>query len=249
MNTYLKVFLSLTLLGLSSCASVDRTIERPAAQPAVTKEQKIERNYELGKGAIGYVGEAIVQRRVFEVSTTEVTTSGLVAADDFVMNYPPFGSKVYVKKGDQVEVVGTTERDGRSYRVVRLAGGVPGVGLLVDEQGSFEGSGLSLMLGNSRMGYTYRVSPATAKLTQRADVASKTEPLHRAELIFLGGSKDAIRLRFQEFGRESPTRPIRAVEIVHRLDRPSLSMGPFVVRVTDADNERIHYVVMSDAAH
>lgn len=109
------------LIGLVSCGSVIKVDTPPSApRTTTTTEHRQDRNYEIGKEMVGYVGEAIVERKVLEIQQSEIITDGLIAASDFSVNYPPFGHKAHLKAGMPVEVVGTTERDGKRYRIVRL---------------------------------------------------------------------------------------------------------------------------------
>ena len=92
----------------------------------------------------------------------------LAPTSDFTMRLPPFFT-IEVQKNSRVPVIGTTQRDGKSYRVVVLP--VPAASalrFLINDDGSFEGSAINNT--GSRMGFSYSPTPADTRLIAEASV-------------------------------------------------------------------------------
>lgn len=116
----------------------------------------------------------------------------------------------------------------------------------MDDSGAFEGSGLSLMLGGSRMGYAYSVDPPSARLARKAEGKATAVALSRSEIVFLGGGKETLLLRYQEFGREQPTRPLRVDEKTYRVTDSLVHVHDVTLRVISIDQEKLRFIVVSD---
>lgn len=86
----------------------------------------------------------------------------LTPTKDFTMRIPPF-FKVEILKNLRVPVVGTTQRNGKTYRVVILpAATASQLRFLINDDGSFEGSAINA--GGDRMGWSYEPSPSDVRL-------------------------------------------------------------------------------------
>jgi len=93
-------------------------------------------------------------------------TEFLVPTSDFTMRLPPFIT-IEVYKTSRVPVVGTTQRDGKTYRAVVLpAPAASALTFLINDDGSFEGSAINNT--GSRMGFSYSPSPADTRLVAEA---------------------------------------------------------------------------------
>src|SRR5690349_3686669 len=81
----------------------------------------------------------------------------LVPSSDFTMRLPPFVT-IEVLKNQQVPIVGSTTRDGRTYRIALLPAQAAGaLRFLINDDGSFEGSAINY--AGSRMGFSYTPNP------------------------------------------------------------------------------------------
>ena len=95
-------------------------------------------------------------------------TEFLAPTSDFTMRLPPFIT-VEVQKNSRIPVIGSTQRDGKSYRVVVLP--VPAASalrFLINDDGTFEGSAINNT--GSRMGFSYSPTPADTRLIAEASV-------------------------------------------------------------------------------
>lgn len=86
----------------------------------------------------------------------------LTPSNSFRMLLPPF-VHADVAYGARVPVVGTTERSGHRYRVVVLPDpAASGLRILINDDGSFEGSAINLT--GAMMGFSYEADPPRTKL-------------------------------------------------------------------------------------
>ncbi len=89
------------------------------------------------------------------VSTVSAET--LTSNEAFSVKLHPFG-QADVVAGAPIAVVGTTERDGKTYRLVKLPDPIAyGLRFLIDDDGSFEGSAINIT--GARMGWSYSTTP------------------------------------------------------------------------------------------
>ncbi|WP_347261273.1 hypothetical protein [Rudaea sp.] len=96
-------------------------------------------------------------------------TEFLAPTSDFTMRLPPFIT-IEVLKNSRVPVIGTTQRDGKTYRVVVLP--VPAataLRFLINDDGSFEGSAINNT--GSRMGFSYSPTPSNTRLVAETSVS------------------------------------------------------------------------------
>jgi hypothetical protein len=87
----------------------------------------------------------------------------LTPTSSFTMSLPPL-SHAAVPIGSRVPVVGSTERDGKVYRVVRLPDqSAQFLNILINDDGTFQGSAISALDG-ARMGFSYLPDPPGVRL-------------------------------------------------------------------------------------
>ena len=95
-------------------------------------------------------------------------TEFLVPSSDFTMRLPPFIT-IQVLKNSRIPVIGTTQRDGKTFRVVVLH--VPAAAalrFLINDDGTFEGSAINNT--GSRMGFSYSPTPSDTRLIAESSV-------------------------------------------------------------------------------
>lgn len=128
----------------------------------------------------------------------------LVSTSDFTMRLPPFIT-IEVQKNSRIPVIGTTKRDGKSYRVVVLP--VPAASalrFLINDDGSFEGSAINNT--GSRMGFTYSPTPAETRLVAETPVPRP------ASLAITPTQIDAIRAALDAHLAASLKDPASAIQ-------------------------------------
>ncbi len=225
------------------CANVAQT-PYSAPAPERSTEHIVEKSYVIGKEASAFVGGTMA--RVKDYNVDKVTRRGAMhASTDFTLFYPIIGPRVLIRTTDPVPIVGTTERDGVTYRLVALPQ-VPTVKLLITEDGRFEGSGLGL--GDSRMGYNYTPSPPDVQL--RPDTSTSTLNTKAGfinfEIVYSGVTKDSIRLHYREYTPNDLARPAFSQDLTYERDSPTIRFRNVLIRVIEATGERIRYIVLED---
>lgn len=89
-------------------------------------------------------------------------TEYLVPTTDFTMRLPPFVG-IEVMKTARVSIIGTTQRDGKTFRIAVLpVRAASALRFLINDDGSFEGSAINFT--GSKMGYTYAPVPSDVRL-------------------------------------------------------------------------------------
>jgi outer membrane lipoprotein SlyB len=103
----------------------------------------------------------------------------LTPTASFHMHLAPFSS-ADVSMGSAIPVVGTTQRDGHTFRVVRLPDPSASLlNILVNDDGTFEGSAISALNG-AMMGVSYRPEPSDVRLVPLNQMAPP-RPIVRSE--------------------------------------------------------------------
>lgn len=168
----------------------------------------------------------------------------LYPSQDFSLFYPIFGPTAFVRSTELIPVVGFTERNGVSYRLISLPS-VPQVRLLITKDGYLEGSGLGLR--DSRLGYTYKTNPSDVifRPDTTSSVVSRAGYLN-FELIFTGVTKDSIRLLYREYTQQDLARPAFSQEAVYERDASTIRFRNILIRVISANGEQIRFVVIED---
>ena len=234
--------LSFAMSILAGCATVAPATS-PRTPPVISSEQVVERSYTLGKEQVAFVGSVIARVKDYRVEQT-TRQGSMHASRDFSLFYPILGPTVQVKTTDVIPIVGTTERDGATYRLISLPR-VPLVKLLITDDGRLEGSGLGL--GNARMGYNYTTDPPG--VTFRSDTSTSTVSSAgylNFELVYSGVTKDSIRLLYREYTQQDLVRPAFSQDVVYERDASTIRFRNVLVRVLQATGEQIRFVVLED---
>lgn len=234
----------MTALALAGCASVAPQ-NAPMPAPTYSSEHVVERSYTLGREESAFVGGTLARVKDYTVNT--VTRQGAIhASNDFTLFYPILGPRVLVRTTDPIRVVGTTERDGKAYRLVVLPHGPSSVRLLITDDGHFEGSGLGI--GDARMGYNYSPDPPGVQLRPDtgSSVINTTAGYINFELVYSGATKDSIRLLYREFTASDLARPAFSQDLVYERDSPTIRFRNVLIKVLQATGEQLRYVVLDD---
>lgn len=238
----------LIAVAVSACGTVQQTPTTVYSQPVVKSEHKFERTYELGVPMQAYVGEQMVRVQDYHVTEAQsgTTSTQLSATENFTLKIPPF-MKVQVTPGEPIVVTGTTERDGRRYRVVQLSAPTTyGLRFLIDDSGAFEGSALNL--GGSKMGWSYKPTPDTVRLVPaksetRVDTA---KGFVNYELVYSGTTKDSFQLLYREYTQADMARPAFSQTLVYDKDSGTIRFRKMQIDVQEASNELIRFTVIDD---
>ena len=223
---------------ISSCASV-----QPIAPVISAPEHKVERNYEIGKPQSAYVGQPLVRVRDYYQQQAQVE---VVRADKaFRMLLPPF-IHADVAQGAAGRIVGTTQRNGKTYRLVVLPDpAAMALRMLLNDDGTFEGSAINNF--NSEMGFSYQPEPPDAKMIgETVTAADKTKGYINFELVYGGTTGDSIQVLYREYTPDDMARAAFSQQLVYSLASKHIRFRDIQIDVSAADNEHIAYVVLAD---
>jgi len=211
--------------------------------PVVTTENVVERSYTVGSEQAAFVGGSMARVKDYVVENT-ARQGAMHPSQDFTLFYPILGPRILVKTTDVIPIVGTTEQDGITYRLVSLPR-VPLVKLLITDDGRFEGSGLGL--GDARMGYNYSPNPPSVRLRSDFSTSSiRAAGYLNFELIYSGVTKDSIRLLYREYTQNDLVRPAFSQDLVYERDTEMIRFRNILIRVVQASGEQIRFVVLED---
>lgn len=240
MRTTLAVIAATSLIGLLfGCATV-QPINTAAAAAAV--EHHSDRNYAIGIQQSVYVGQAMV--RVKDYYTDQV--SGIARPDRaFTLKLPPF-MRVNVAAGEAMQFVGTTQRAGKTYRVVKIQQpAAAALGFLLNDDGTFEGSAVNV--AGARMGFSYKPDPSGTRVLPDKDISVVVgRGVTNFELIYGGTTGDSIQVMYREYTPEDMARPAFSQQLVYSLASKAIRFRDIQIHVDGADNEKITYTVLAD---
>ena len=227
---------------LAGCSTVSPATS-PRTPPMVSTEQVVERNYTVGREQVAFVGGTMARVKDFRVEKT-TRQGSMHASSDFSLFYPLFGPTVQVKSTDVIPIVGITERDGVTYRLIALPR-MPLVKLLIASDGRFEGGGLGL--GDARMGYNYTTNPPGVIFQSDTSTSTVSAAGYlNFELVYSGVTKDSIRLLYREYTQQDLVRPAFSQDVVYERDASTIRFRNVLIRVQQATGEQIRFVILED---
>jgi hypothetical protein len=239
--------LFVAMMGLAATAA---TASEPVDLRAITSARRVfDRNYVLGQEAAVYVGQPIVKVKDYHVIET---VSGTVFKADVAFRYKMrmFGPDLSVPEGSSLRYVRTQQHDGREYTVVAIPGQELGVTLLLDGADTFTGlvsNVLQKVYSVSGNRPLVMIEPRPIHFTRGHDERIDTQGGYvNFELVYSGRTKDAINLLYREFTPDDMARPAFSQVLTYDPGSTTLRFRDVVVRVIDASNEGIRYVVDAD---
>lgn len=236
---------SIFLIGCAAVEPVSRTDYQP---PEVSSQHRVVTTYELSVRKVAAVGERMLSVQDYHevVTRQRPNEQRLEPTESFSMPMPPFPS-IDVRAGDSLWVRGTTERDGKTYRLVRLPGTAASQLLfLVDDEGRFEGAAINAQ--RMPMGRTYRPQPESVRL----EVASGTTSIDRSkgytnfELIYNGRTRDSFQVLYREYTQNDLVRPAFTQTLVYDVDGTSIRFRNLHMEVEEASSEQLRFTVIAD---
>lgn len=244
--TLIMILAALILIfGCSTVEPVSRTDYQP---PEVSSQHRVVTTYELGVPKVAAVGERMLAVQDFyEVVTQQrPNEQRLAPTESFSMELPPFTS-VEVRAGDSIWVRGTTERDGRTYRLVRLPGTAASQLLfLLDDDGRFHGAAMNAQ--RMPMGRTYRPQPETVRLQVASGATSvdRSKGYTNFELIYNGRTRDAFQVLYREYTQNDLVRPAFTQTLVYDVDSTSIRFRNLQMQIEEASSEQLRFTVVAD---
>lgn len=234
------------VLIATGCASVaPPPPNQVMAGPTQITEQLVERSYRLGVEQAVPVGGTIARVKDYRVERTQ-RQGAIHASEDFSLFYPILGPTVRITTAEPIRVVGTTVREGVTYRLVNLPRSPSGVKLLLKDDGQLEGSGLGL--GDARMGYNYTPNPSSVRLKPDSSASANVTPVGgiNFELIYSGATRDSIRLHYREYTYNDLARPAFSQDLTYERDSPTIRFRNMVIKVVSTTGGELRYVVVED---
>lgn len=236
-----KLIATFLIVALQGCASV-----QPVAPPHVNaaSEHVFDKSYMLGVESSVYVGEPIVKVKDYYETVRQAEL--LSATESFRMFVPPF-FHADISEGSTAVVKGTTNRDGKTYRLAQLHGDTVLTALLflLNDDGSLEGSAINT--SGSMMGYSYHPDPASAKFVGKTVTKVDTSKGSKNfELVYSGATKDSINVLYREYTPEDLARAAFSQNLVYAKDSTTIRFREFIIKVIEASNERMRFVVEAD---
>lgn len=221
---------------LAGCASV-----QPYTPPPLSTKHQIDRSYLLGREQYASVGDPIIKVKDYYIKKSP---SNVVRADRaFSLRAPPV-AQFNVPEGATANIIGITVSDGITYRVVLLPQ-FQVLLFLLREDGTFEGSAINR--GGSRMGWTYTPNPPDVHLVPDAtEVVETSRGYTNFELIYGGATGDTIQILYREYTQNDLARPAFSQQLIYSRASKRFRFKDMQVDVSEANNERIVYTVISD---
>ncbi len=206
---------------------------------------KVDRNYEIGKSEQVYVGQPLVRVKDYWEQQAQVE---VVRADKaFVMNTGFLGASASVAQGEGLRVVGITEHDGKTYRVVHFQEkSMFGLNFLINPDGTFSGWAISNVNGAHQIGTLLANPPDVKLVSDTATAVDKTKGYINFELVYGGTTGDSIQILYREYTPNDMARPAFSQQLVYSLASKHIRFRDIQIDVAAADNEHIVYTVVAD---
>ena len=233
-----RLWIVLLCAAAGGCASVE-----PLASAPPPSEHEVERSYEIGKLESVHVGEPLLKVRDYFVQHPQET---LVRADkSFRMLMPPV-IHADVAQGAAARIVGTTQRNGKTYRLVILPdSGASNLRMLLNDDGSFEGSAINNF--NTEMGFSYRPDPPDARMVaDPATAIDRSKAYTNFELVYGGAAGDSIQLLYRENVPDGSACVATTQPFVYSASSKHIRFRDIQIDVREATNDRIAYVITAD---
>lgn len=225
---------------LAGCATIQSAAPM---QSSSTSEHRFEKSYTLGQEQTAYVGQPIAKVKDYWEAT--ITADVLSADRSASLKLPPF-IRIQIAQGSPAHLIGTTTRDGHTYRVVTLPyQQASALRFLLNDDGTLQGSAINFM--GERMGFSYTPEPADLHYLAetRTELDSK-RGFTNFELVYSGATKDTLNLLYREYTPEDMARPAFTQNLTYDRASPSIRFRELQLRVLEASNERLRYVVEAD---
>ncbi len=225
------------LVGALGCASVEVT---PLDNQVPQREEVRDRNYTLGEPMEAVVGQPIISVKTYQVSRR--SAARVRASSDFVIKGGEF--RIAGREGEEFEVTGTAQIDGRLHHAVPLLG----YEFFVSEDGEVHPD-VKTARYRWNISSKARVEPVEARLMPQSSEDVTAEGVYaNYELIFGGSAGGAIQVTYREFAPDDPSRPSFFQSLSYEADSETLRYKDLVVKVLGVTNQTLSYVVVSDGS-
>ena len=247
-------FLTLTLIALTGCAAApQRATLLPLPQGDsigdVTARHVVEKNYALGKEAIAYVGQPVVRAKDYQIET--VSSNGAFVSTEAVTGGWMLSGSVTAPPGAEFKILGQVSNQGQlMYAVAFPSPSFSKSALLLDQNGVYNG-----FCFNFPMSAVYEAtdptginfSPRATKFNRpTSERVSKKAGYVNFEIVYSGASRESINLLYREYTPDDLAKPAYTQNLTYDRNSTSIRFRDLLIRVHQANNEQIRYVVDQD---
>lgn len=225
---------------LSGCATIQPVSSVPVQ---ATSSHRFEKSYTVGQEHVAYVGQPIAKVKDYWETTSQA--DALAADRSASMRLPPF-ARLAIPEGSPARVIGTTSRDGATYRVIVLSNPEAAVlRFLLNDDGTLQGSAINLM--GDRMGFSYMPEPSNLRFVAKSFTQLDSKRgFTNFELVYSGATKESLNLLYREYTPEDMARPAFTQNLTYDRGSSSIRFRELQIRIVGADNEGLRYVVEAD---
>lgn len=238
------IFLVVAMLLVSSCASIQIG---PATRVHLGEEHVFQKNYEINRRLIAYVGQPVIKVRDYWINRYGADKS-MRTSDDFVIK----GGTITITGQANTDYIieGETNFDGKSYTVLKIPGGSRNrnFGLLINEDGSVHDKVINMVLNfEGIMAYSFISDPANLKFIrlEEQEISTGKGKLNY-ELLYGGTDGKMITITYREFTPENLARSSFYQNLVFDSKQKTIRFRDTLIEVHSADNEKIDFTVISD---
>lgn len=241
--------LFLMVCGIASAASVRAPVPADLHSSSETRTVN-ERNYTIGTELSAYVGQPVIRVREYLVQKNQ--SDRFVSTSDVTLKLRPFGGTTTFPAGSELAVRGIVNENGQDYIAVsfpdRNAAVYP---LLVNKEGQFSGLVFNatfskVMRSDSRNIVEYQPADLVLNRATSETVLPASGAFVNFEIVYSGSTKDEITLLYREYTPTDLARPAFTQNLVYTKTSPTIRFRDLLIRVLEAGNEQLRYVVESD---
>ena len=223
----------------TGCTSVMKTGSLPKSRIEAVDY----RNYSIGMECSAYVGEPLIDRKLYEEIITRNTYQ---VQDDFYFKGGISTTRVMLQGyvGDYFRISGMNEKDNH---VINLPGSNLKIG--IDKDGHWDKTIMSSSVFTSPLGSGkgYEMIPEDALFIIVDSRISKSgkDYIHH-EIVYTGMNADGIHFLYLEYTIESRSSPALKLDLVYPADCREMRFRQYVFKVIAVSPSEIRYTVEAD---
>jgi hypothetical protein len=244
MKRKMVVAILLTTIAMSSGCATNINIH-PATRVHLDEEHFFEKNYEIDKRIITYVGQPIIKVRDYWVSRY-IAQKSMHASSDFIVTMGAMG-KITGHANKEYIITGETTLRGQTYSVLEF----PGTAnvLLINADGSVHNEIFFRTQSNLAIPsiWTATTDPSDLKFIplEGQEILPGKGKLNY-ELIYGGTDGKMITVTYREFSPENLARSSFYQNLVFDSKQKIIRFRDIVIEVHSATNQNIDFTVISD---
>ncbi len=236
---YIHLFIGLLITTIfSGCAQHIR----PVTRAHLGTERVLYKNYELGQKLAAYVGQPIVKVKDYKVERYKA--KHMRVSDDFIISGGY--ETITGDKNKDYEVIGETTINDKTFTVVNIPDSQFGVhfGVLIKADGTVYNK---VLKNNNIMEYSFSASPPGLRFISLKDEEINVDAGYlNYELIYGGTDEKSIIITYREYTSNDLARPAFYKDLVYEPGQSQIRYRDTVIKIYEANNEKIVYTVMGD---